>query len=334
MGKDTRTYTITRRGKRVRRPLPRAVDGFRLREQGSLTLITPEGRADWREEWRIMRSLCIDRNGDIVSLGLPKFFDADRAPEDAADADADLAAGRAEVTRKLDGRLLIRYCRRGAVQWRTRADFGAESVGVDLAALRAAHPALDDAESFATHSLLFEFRSPATRVILPVAAPSLTLIGAVDHADAFLEDRATLTEMATQLGVPLVEAIDPPRSLAALTARVEADALDYEGVVVRYDGGQRLVRVKSRAYHLAHRMRFTLHPSRIVSACERGRGQPETKLLARLGIGADDALIGYVREVVRRWSEAPDAAARDAVRADPIPSGIGDLAAWGLLPAA
>lgn len=293
MAKDRLKLTILdRRGKRRRIEVPGPRDGFRHQTQGVLTLVTPEAGARWDDSRRPFRSMMLDRDGAIVSSGWPKFFSPGARPEDAADAEADLA--QALITRKLDGRLLVRFVWRGSVRWRTRASFSADDLATSLERLAGSGP-LNDPGYLPGHSLLFEFCSPQTRVVIPYPTASLTLIGAVSHADLSLTDYAQLEQIAEHLGVAVVERLPRTGSLAELQQRVDDD-LDHEGVVVRFADQQRLLRVKSARYLLAHRMRFELHPRRVIQVLAKRPHLDAPAIASKLGLEATDPLIGYIDE--------------------------------------
>lgn len=311
MAKDRQTLTILdRRGKRRRLEVPSPRDGFRHQTQGVLTLVTPEARARWGDSRRPFRSLMFDRAGAIVSSGWPKFFSPGANPEDAADAEADLA--QALITRKLDGRLMIRFVWRKGVRWRTRSSFSADDLAPSLERLAGSGP-LNDPGYLPGHSLLFEFCSPRTRVVIPYPTESLTLIGAVSHADLSLVDYSQLERIAEHLGVPVVERLPQTGSLAELQRQVDED-LDHEGVAVRFADQQRLIRVKSARYLLAHRMRFELHPRRVVQVLEKRPDLDAAAIASKLGLDAADPLIGYIDE--RRRAYARMSADADAALAE------------------
>lgn len=75
MAKD-KPQIVGRRRRKLRRvdaPLPS--EGFEHRRQGRLTLVVPRSDARWDARNRIFRSLVYDRDGRVVPVGLPKFFE-------------------------------------------------------------------------------------------------------------------------------------------------------------------------------------------------------------------------------------------------------------------
>lgn len=253
------------------RPTGRAPDppaeraGFRHQAHGDLRLVLPKAtKQSWRPEERPWRSMVVDDQRRIVSSGFPKFFTA--GEDGRTDAALKRALGRREpltITEKLDGSLVIRSVHQGQVILRTRGTFdGGPSIGDAVRALCAArYPSLLDPALAAGCSVLLEFCSPAHRIVLPQHEDSLTLVGAVDHGwPPRLAGDADLERISSSLGVPVVTVhTELPGDLRGLRAEV-GSWRDQEGVVVRLEGGQMLVKLKSDDYRRRHAARFSDDP--------------------------------------------------------------------------
>lgn len=170
-------------------------------------LIVPakDGNRKWEGDELWARSLLISNEQSecdgvkarrVLSIGFPKFFNHFERP-DLAKKHLDEVQMREHEhvpyrplwVEKVDGSLLIRSVIDGAVHWRTR---GSASLGLFepevMACLRATEEGrrLADDPSFVVDtryaeatSLLFEYQSPATRIVVGVADPVLTFLGTV-----------------------------------------------------------------------------------------------------------------------------------------------------------
>jgi len=237
------------------------------------TLVTPgqwskRQRADWAETELPYRSVVFGPDGNVVSAALPKFFNKGEAPDVAARLDAALAAGEPVwFTEKLDGSLAIRYVEDGVVRFRTRGSFDGGDFGDAIRRLAAArYPALLDPSLEPGRSLLFEFVSPDFRIVMGYEREDLVLVGAVSNADFRLADLPELRQIADENALTIVPTVELPRDPAALAAAVTAFT-ESEGIVVRFEDGQTLVKMKSARYLALHRLRTTLTVKKLRSLC-------------------------------------------------------------------
>lgn len=322
VGKDKPSIVVTdRKGRRRPRLLPARGSGITVERRGSLSLTLPDGKNTWAEDEKIFRSLLFDKTGVPVSVGLPKFKSPFGDPATAAALDEALAEGDDVVfSRKMDGALIIRAVVRNQVLLRTRNTFDAEHYETPVRQLIAdRYPALLDPGFAEGLSLQFEFVSPRTRVVLHYHEDDLILIGATRNSDLQLLDWEELVEVAQAGSLRLVERVEIPAGwrVADIQQFVDADA-EHEGLVARFDGGQRLLRFKSRLYLNEFRKRFELHPLRVAKLLEEKRYVAVEALYKRLGLASDDELSGYVAELFQRF---------EALGAE-VDEELSDLARW------
>lgn len=253
--------------------LPSADDGFIVNERDGKFLIAPAkvGRrfaSDWTDDERWFRSVIVDANGRILSVGFPKFFNVGEHEGDTEILAAALATGEeVRLTEKVDGSLAIRSVIDGEVVFRTRATFDGGPHGKAMRAIAASdYPALLDPEFMKHSSLLFEFVSPSFRIVVAYERPDLVLIGAVDHASLRLATYAELQELAAANGLHLVESHPVPTSLEELTETI-GQVVGREGVVAYCNSGQTLLKIKSADYLTRHRVRFYLTARAVKETC-------------------------------------------------------------------
>lgn len=255
---------------------------FLTSTRGDLTLITPaRSKRTWAPDERPLRSALVDRDGQVRSLGFPKFFNWGEDEHDTACLTAALAAGeRVAFAEKLDGSLCIRSVIDGQVVLRTRGTFDGGDHGAPMRAVASTHhPTLLDPSLYADWSVLYEFTSPDFAIVLPYDTPGLTLLGAISHDDGHLMARDELAEVAAHLGVPLAPERALPTDPDELLAQV-AGLSGSEGVVASCADGQVLVKIKAAAYLRAHALRFALSPRRVAEMCMEHDVRDEAALRA------------------------------------------------------
>ncbi len=262
------------RGKRRRLAVPRGV--FRRERGGALTLIVPEnGRHRWSDAELPLRSLAHDRNGTPVSVGLPKFFDPDVRPDHAELAER---ADDRVATIKMDGTLIIRAVVGGRVRWRTRSSLDLGDRSADVMALASAYPLLADPAYLPGISVQFEHTTPARRIVIAYPEPALTLIGATDTLTLTALPWEEIGAISARTGVPAAARV----ALEGTTVedwQAQVNELgDIEGVVVRWDRGRRMLRVKSDDYRLRHALRYDWPAARLAALLDRSDPQAHCRV--------------------------------------------------------
>jgi hypothetical protein len=312
--------------------LPAPERGFVFQRHQGLVLITParekQSRAAWADEELPLRSLVVrESDGEVVSAGFPKFFNA----QESGAADSPLSpearrlqtalAGDEDVhfTVKIDGSLCVRSVIDGKVLLRTR---GMLTETKHTRAMRAVaaerYPILLDPAFEPQVSLLFEFISPDFRIIINYPEADLVLLGAVAHSDLRLWDVPALAAFAAAHGLHLIELIGLPREPGALFETVR-DLEDQEGVVARCDSGQTMVKLKSASYLALWRLRFSLTAKTVREICETRDVQSMEDFTAYITeYGADWELLAEVRPLVQTYLDASAGAAAEfeQLRAD------------------
>lgn len=230
---------------------------------------------DWKLRW--LRSLHLAADQSVISAGFPKFMNMGEgvgkynvAAQDLLDrAGQDLYA-----TLKIDGSLLIRFVQDGEVRWRTR---GSLRVGLDnrseIDYFCASHPLLADPDFYPDLSLLFEWVSPLNKIVINYDHPQLFLIGGVRFdkgvkwwdANLRLLDIAELQTIEALLGVELPDyyVLNSQAEVTRLIDDLRADT-SIEGFVVRFDGGQQLVKLKTEHYCTLHALRSSLTTAMLI----------------------------------------------------------------------
>ncbi|MBC8136800.1 MAG: hypothetical protein H8F28_13025 [Fibrella sp.] len=233
-------------------------------EDGAYTLVHPSrGKYDWEPDELSYRSVIFDASGNVVSTGWPKFFNQGEWAETDAAIAGELEAGRAVITHKHDGSLIIRSVLPGGrILFRTRDTFaGGKFAPLAEAVARAKYPCLLNPTFFAHGSLLFEYVGAGNQIVVRYeGGDDLILLGAGLHEGTTVR----------YLPFPDVEAVAQANGLRAVEVYDWADAKNgvgeilslvqgwdkAEGVVVRSGDGQTLLKVKSAWYFAQHALRW------------------------------------------------------------------------------
>lgn len=239
--------------------------GFMVKEFDGYVLVHPSrGKWDWAPDELGLRSVIFDAAGRLVSSGWPKFFNQNEWPDHDAVIAAELAFGRALITHKHDGSLIIRsVLPDGRILFRTRDTFdGGKFAPLAEAVARAKYPALLDPTVFADGSLLFEYVGGGNQIVVRYhGEDDLVLLGAARHnvpepGRARYLAYPELESVAGDLGLNLVETYPwAEMGIAGVLAQVQ-DWDRAEGVVVRSGDGQTLLKIKSAWYFAQHALRW------------------------------------------------------------------------------
>lgn len=307
-------------GHRLVTPLKRPADG-----DGMMT--------DFREGEDWLRSLETDADGEVVSVGFPKFYNHGEKPE----RDALAARWRAEgcpayVRQKFDGTLVIATFRNGRWHYRTRGQFNMGSFQDALAeALPTLEPPLD-ALPVVGVSYLMELLGPVSRQVVDYGdRHTLRHLAYVRHGIGLDRERRALV-----LGVQWSHRLEGPGAVAAFAAEVSAAGRDVgEGFVVdtvHPSGDRLLVKVKTDWYRHAHSILSGATRPKVWRLLATAEATTEAEAVAALeSAGFDFEVVtsaaAWVREYVLRRGDVLSVAC-DVLRKAPADVDQKTLALW------
>jgi len=219
-------------------------------------LVQPQHQGcSWNQSNKIFRSSVWNFDGELISVGFPKFTNWGENPEHFPLPNS---LSNASIVNKLDGSLLIvsKYKNQFIIRTRgtidaTRLDNGHELVHFN--------PILEKLKTFNDNetwgfSFLFEWLSPTNVIVINYGdVPQFKLIGKIFHEDGRLCNQTDLDVIAAQYDIDRPEKYsfsDIDEMIAAVSGWK-----DLEGVVVYSKNDQFLHKIKAETYLKLHRFK-------------------------------------------------------------------------------
>ncbi|GAB4467381.1 MAG: hypothetical protein OHK0029_39300 [Armatimonadaceae bacterium] len=264
--------------------------GFLVKEFDDYLLVHPsKGKWEWEPDELHFRSVILSRDGNVVSTGWPKFFNQGEFPEHDTVVANELESGRAIITHKHDGSLLIRSVLPGGrILFRTRDSFdGGKFAPLAEAVANAHYPRLLDPNFFPHGSLLFEYVGEENQIVVRYRGDDdLIFLGAAEHGPVgrvrYLPF-AELESVARDAGLRLVETYGWASAGIGSVLDMVRDWDTAEGVVVRSSDGQTLLKIKSAWYFAQHSLRWHMTYEAICRFAIDGNIEDEEQLASALG---------------------------------------------------
>jgi len=215
-------------------------------------LITPKISAHWDSENVIFRSSVWNKEtGELVSPSFKKFHNLGEAP-DLFPLPSNL--NKSSFIEKIDGSTLI-------VSWysynqiiRTRGTVDARQMdnGAEIDLLIEKYPL-----AFKFHNgqntFIFEWVTPANRIVVDYKEPDMIFIGAINHRDYSYWTQAQLDYLAQENGYKRPQRYFVKNSTELID--LVTDFQDKEGIVVYYNNDQNMRKVKSPRYLALHTLK-------------------------------------------------------------------------------
>jgi T4 RnlA family RNA ligase len=249
---------------------------FKISEKDDLLLIVPRpdmsnDNMGWSPENVWYRSRIETKGGKTVSQGYGKFWNIDCGPEFAKVTINNVlenikVGSKIIATLKVDGSLLIRSVYKDRVILRTRGSFGYEhheATAAEMEVFKQRYPRMFDTLLYNERiHLLFEWVTPANKIVIHYNAPELFLLGAIRENHGGVKQYLTMEELkpiAADLGIQLVEYFEI-NSVGDWYNfyHTTINHREIEGYVLRLYGEQRLVKVKASLYLAKHALKAEL----------------------------------------------------------------------------
>lgn len=226
----------------------------------------------WTNQNKWYRSRVETLSGDTVSQGFSKFLNLGQDNPDIGIHTQDILSAihnneRVVATLKYDGSCLIRSVYKGEVFFRTRGSLAYQYHDMaeeEMTLFKQRYPKLTDPTWEPNRSLLFEWVTPAFQIVVPYKEPDLYLLAGVDHGHRHFSHLKYLTveqlePISQESGIKLIEyhTIDSVKDWHHFYRDV-LDHKEIEGYVLRLNGEQDLVKIKSQPYLTKHGIKSNL----------------------------------------------------------------------------
>jgi hypothetical protein len=223
-------------------------------------LITPKIDAKWNKNNLFYRSLIVDREGNVLSSGWPKFFNYGEKPECYPDPEK---FNDWKYEEKKDGSLLIADFVNDQFLMRTRGtvSYVTQENAKDFELLPQKYPKIVDFLKQNQHlSLLFEIVTPNNVIVIRSPQIEFYLLGAINKNNMTVVSSSDLLEIWRKIGP--ISAPETYNFLDTNDLSKIAESIKYwkgkEGVVVSYNNGQNRIKLKSDWYLFIHRVKSQL----------------------------------------------------------------------------
>jgi hypothetical protein len=223
-------------------------------------LINPKIQAKWNKNNLFYRSLIVDKEGNVLSSGWPKFFNYGEKPDCYPNPEK---YNDWKCEEKKDGSLLIADFVNGQFSMRTRGTFtyATQKNAKDFELLPAKYPNVVELLKENSHlSLLFEIVTPNNVIVIRPKEIEFYLLGAINKDDMSVVSSFELLEIWRKIGPMSVPRVYPFSVLSDLS-KVYQHIKNWkgeEGIVVSYNNGQNRVKLKTDWYCFIHRIKSQL----------------------------------------------------------------------------
>jgi hypothetical protein len=239
-------------------------------------LITPEIDAKWNSKNLHFRSLVVDKDGNVLSCGFPKFFNygekTDCYPNPKKYTDW-------RILNKLDGSLLIADFVNEIFSMRTRgtSTYKNQENYKDFEVLPFKYPKITEYLKYnQKYSLLFEILTPNNVIVIRPKEIQFYFLGAVNKETMEMVSNEELLTIWKQIGcVPVPEHFEF-NSIIDIESLSEIVKIwrGREGVVLVYNNGQNRLKLKSDWYCFLHRVKSQLNSRKNLIELYVNKGLP------------------------------------------------------------
>jgi|GEM_PF-694245 len=262
---ETITEAVRQHG--ANREAYRALGNVRAQVEGEYLILNYTEQAVYDHGWTEIEQMCRGLifhwpTARLAARPFSKFFNLGEMPQTTLD---NLPPEPPEVTVKMDGSLGIGFWYAGVYRIATRGAFNSEQAQWATAFVRRNFASAQ----FPLHTtLLFEIIYPQNRIVVDYGGEeNLYLIGAIEIADGYDHNYASLQQIAAQYGFKLVAQAESMAVPSLVT--LAAASRGVEGWVLRYSDGLR-VKLKTSEYLELHRLVSGLTTRRIHEAMTDG----------------------------------------------------------------
>ena len=223
-------------------------------------LITPKIDAKWNKNNLFYRSLIVDREGNVLSSGWPKFFNHGEKPDCYPNPEQ---YNDWKCEEKKDGSLLIADFVNGQFSMRTRGtvSYATQENAKDFELLSQKYPKIVEFLKENSHlSLLFEIVTPNNVIVIRPKEVEFYLLGAINKNNMSVVTSAELIEIWRKIGpifIPRIYTFSVLSDLSKVYQHIK-NWKGEEAIVISYNNGQNRIKLKTDWYCFIHRVKSQL----------------------------------------------------------------------------
>ncbi len=270
----------------------------------SLFLVNPLNpfEVDWNKDNLIFRSSIWNKEGQLVSAGLPKFGHWGEKP-DLWSLPTNLT--NSSLVEKIDGSLLClsNYKRNQIVRTRGSHNATEKENGHEIEVLKKKYPRVFNNTNVNSGkvSLLLEWVSPTNKIVCDYPEPDLYLIGVVNHEDYSLISQDTLDKLAE-----IYQVQRPARynfgSISEMLVKIK-ELEGKEGICLYTPDGN-IFKIKSDWYLRRHAFKSQVSLNSIIDLfCDWGYPNQDD-FIKRLAAETDYECVKFAEPLIKQVSEA------------------------------
>lgn len=223
-------------------------------------LITPQMNAKWSNDNLFYRSLIIDKEGNVLSSGWPKFFNYGEKPGCCPSLDEH---NDWRFVDKVDGTLVICDYINNQFSMRTRGTvtYATQNNAPDFELLPQKYPKVVEFLKENPHiTLLFELVTPNNVIVVRPKEVDFYLLGAINKDNMTVVTSSEMTDIWRQVGpiqTPQTFTFSSTTKLSEIAQHIK-NWRDKEGIVISYNNNQNRIKLKSDWYLFCHRVKSQL----------------------------------------------------------------------------
>ena len=281
---------------------PKEEDGFKLYPHEfcgiSSFLLIPQIDAKWTKKNLFYRSLIVDKKGNVLSSGFPKFFNYGESTECYPNPEKHKDW---IVQEKLDGTLLICDFVNGRFSMRTRgsSSYATQPNFKDFEELISQYPGIIEHLKNNEHlSLLFELLTPNNVIVIRPEKIQFVFLGAIDKTKL-----KVVSNYKLDIDIPTPNEY----SFSKLTNILEAVKhwKGQEGVVLIYNKGKSRIKIKSNWYCWLHKVKSRLNSDKNLIELYVTEGMPsEDKFYDIIKTNFDYEIAEQLKKDIARIAKA------------------------------
>ena len=205
----------------------------------------------WDKDNLILRASVWSKDGELISASYKKFFNWEEQPDLSSKP---LSLSGCKLIEKIDGSAFIVSNFKGNLITRTRETVNIDNLPTkgEVDEFKIRYPKafiVDECRSY-----IYEWVTPANRIVLDYKEPDIYLTGVIEHSDYSMWEQDKLDEFALEIGVKRPRTFEFSTIDDMIIAVKEFKGI--EGVCVYFNHGQTIKKLKAIQYLTFHSFKY------------------------------------------------------------------------------